>query len=109
MLNPISEYPISGYDVSPVYINSGNFVKNLLFLASFVLLSGCADTPRNRELWQAIGSGMQSAGDAINKQNEETRRAILQQNQSPTPQVQRPTNCITRYETVFKEYVTTCN
>lgn len=84
-------------------------MKNWLLVGSLVLLTGCADTPRNRELWQAIGSGMHSAGNAINKKNEETHRAILQQNQLPAPQVQRPTNCITRYDTILKGYETTCN
>ena len=84
-------------------------MKRMLLLGVFGVLTGCADTPQNRELWKGIASGMQSAGDAINKDAAELRQSIRQQNeQMITPQFQRPVNCISRYNSLTKETETTC-
>lgn len=87
-------------------------MKLLSFLlVSLTLLTGCADTPQNRELWQGIAAGMHSAGDSMNQGAAEVRRSLQQQRQQQQqyPQVQRPVNCITRYNSVFKDYETVCN
>ncbi len=85
-------------------------MKRMLLLGVFGILTGCADTPQNRELWRGIASGMQSAGDSMNQQAAEMRQSLRQQNQQQIiPPVQRPVNCTTRYNSLFKEYETTCN
>ncbi len=77
-------------------------MRYLLFL--LVFLAGCAQTPENRQLWQAIGAGMQGAAQEINNRAAEMRNSI---NQQPI-QVPRTTNCTTRYNSLTREYETTC-
>lgn len=48
-------------------------------LISLTLLTGCADTPENRQLWQGIAAGMHSAGDSMNQGAAEVRRSLQQQ------------------------------
>lgn len=44
----------------------------LFFLALSV--SGCADTPENRQFWQQLGAGMQGAGDNLNRNAAQMRQ-----------------------------------
>lgn len=84
-------------------------MKRLLLIASLVVaLVGCADTPQNRELWQGIASGMNSAADAQNKRTESIRESLRQQAAQPVQQP-RQTNCTTSYNSLFKQYETVCN
>ena len=88
-------------------------MRRMLLICCFGLLTGCADTPQNRALWEGIGSGMQSAGDAMNQQtqllNQRMHEQSLQRSQQNVYQAPRPTNCITTYSQLFKAYETTCN
>lgn len=85
-------------------------MKKFIGIAVVVYLSGCADTPQNRELWRGIASGMQSGAQEMNRQTEQMRNSLNQQSQQQyTPQIQRPTNCITQYNSLTREYITTCN
>ena len=77
---------------------------------SACLFAGCADTPENRGLAQALGAGMHSAGQALADDAAETRRALRENSRQQQDYLPRPTtNCVTRYEPMFKEYVTHCN
>lgn len=76
---------------------------------SAYLLAGCADTPENRGLAQALAAGMHSAGQAMADDAAETRRALRQNAQQPDYLLRPSTNCVTRYESLTREYVTHCN
>jgi len=85
-------------------------LRALTCAALVTTLMGCADTPQNRQLWEGLGAGMQSAAKNMNDQAAEMRRSAQQQAQQPYQnQNPRPTNCVTRYEPLFREYVTQCN
>lgn len=83
-----------------------------LISLSACLLAGCADTPENRAIAEGLASGMQSAGQALANDAAEKRRALredLRDSQQQVHQPKRPTNCVTRYESLTKEYITQCN
>lgn len=82
-------------------------MNKFIGIAAVVFLCGCADTPKNRELWNAIGQGLQGAGQELNRQAEEIRRSSVQTQASPMPLPQQ-TRCTTRYNSLFKEYETVC-
>lgn len=85
-------------------------MHKLLLTGVFSLITGCADTPENRALWNGVGAGMYSAGEALNQQAAEMRQSLHQQNQQPyRPQVSQPVSCITRYNSMFRAYETVCN
>jgi hypothetical protein len=87
-----------------------NIFKAITSALLLTALMGCADTPENRQMWQGLAAGAQSAGQNMNNQAAELRRSAQQQAQQPYQnQNNRPTNCVTRYEPMFKEYVTQCN
>jgi hypothetical protein len=47
------------------------------FLITFIFaltMSGCADTPENRQFWQQLGAGMKGAGDNLNRQAAQMRQ-----------------------------------
>lgn len=111
IVNPLTGYPILGY-----YLWNG-FHSRLIddvmrsFAVIFLMLSlaGCADTPQNRELWKGVAAGLQSGAEEMNRQTQEMRNNMNRQSQQqPMPQMQRPTNCTTRYNSMFKEYETVC-
>lgn len=86
-----------------------NIAKALGSVLLLTLLAGCADTPENRQLWQGIAAGAQSAGQALSNDAAEMRRSMQQQAQQPHVSPNRSTNCVTTYEPMFKQYVTNCN
>ena len=89
--------------------------KALAVISIFAcLLAGCADTPENRGLAQALAAGMHSAGQAMADDAAEQRRALRQNAQQQQLLLQnelyRPsTNCVTRYYSITGEYITQCN
>jgi len=77
---------------------------------SACIFAGCADTPENRGLAQALGAGMQSMGQGLADEAAETRRALRENSRQQQDYLPRPTtNCITRYESLTQEYITNCN
>ncbi len=76
---------------------------------SACLLAGCADTPENRGLAQALAAGMNSAGNAMADDAQEKNRTLRQNAQQQDYLLRPSTNCITRYESLTKEYITQCN
>lgn len=60
----------------------------LLLIAVTIGLSGCADTPENRQYWQQFGAAMQGAGDNLNR-----NAAQMRANSSGA----NDTNCTTNY------------
>ena len=62
---------------------------------------------------QALASGMQSAGQAMNQEVQLMKQRMheqsLQSSQQNIYQTPRQTNCITTYSQLFKAYETTCN
>ena len=53
-----------------------------------LFLSGCADTPENRDFWQRFAQGLQGAGDNLNRQAQQMRDSSSGVNN---------TNCTTTY------------
>lgn len=91
------------------YLKAATSMRKTVTLLFLVSLAGCADTPQNRELWNAIGSGMQSGAEGMNRAAKEMRDNLNRQSQQqPMPQMQRPINCTTRYNSLFKDYETVC-
>jgi chlorite dismutase len=84
-------------------------MKRLISIASMTFaLVGCADTPQNRELWQGIASGMNSASDSMNQTTNKRLEMMKQSQQQINSQPARTTNCTTSYNSLFKQYETTC-
>lgn len=84
-------------------------MKRLISIASMtVALVGCADTPQNRELWQGIASGMNSASDSMNQTTNKRLEMMKQSQQQINSQPARTTNCTTSYNSLFKQYETNC-
>ena len=87
-------------------------MKITLFLSLILGLSGCSLTPEQREALTGIASGMQSAGQAMNQDNQLRRQRMHEQNLQDAQQNQfqprTTTNCTTRYNSYSKEYETSC-
>jgi hypothetical protein len=49
-------------------------VLKISLLTATLLLTGCADTPENRQFWQQLGAGMQGAGDNLNRNAAQMRQ-----------------------------------
>ncbi len=85
-------------------------MKKLILIIVLFALSGCSMTAEQR---QALGSGMQSAAEAMNREtkllNQRMHEQSLQSSQQNMYLLPRPTNCITTYSQLFKAYETTCN
>jgi predicted small secreted protein len=81
-------------------------MKKVIFVAMFAaFLSGCANTPENRALWQAIGEGMNSAGQKIGQDAAEMRQSL--QENSRQQQLSRPINCVSTRD-AYGTVTTTC-
>ena len=48
--------------------------KSLVITLICLSLSGCADTPENRQFWQQLGAGLQGAGNNLNQQAAQMRQ-----------------------------------
>lgn len=46
----------------------------LAAVVTSIALTGCADTPENRQFWQQLGAGMQGAGDNLNRNAAQMRQ-----------------------------------
>jgi hypothetical protein len=55
-------------------------MKLLLLTFTAALISGCADTPENRQFWQQIGAGLQGAGNSLNQQAAQMRQSGMNNN-----------------------------
>lgn len=62
--------------------------KILIIALVGLSVSGCADTPENRDFWQRFGQGLQGAADNLNRQAQQMRDANSGANN---------TNCTTTY------------
>lgn len=49
-------------------------MKFLLLTLLAALVSGCADTPENRQFWQQMGAGLQGAANNLNQQTAQMRQ-----------------------------------
>lgn len=49
--------------------------KSLVITLIGLSLSGCADTPENRQFWQQLGAGLSGAGNSLNQQAQQMRQS----------------------------------
>jgi hypothetical protein len=64
-----------------------SFIR-IAIISFAIFLSGCADTPENRQFWQQMGAAMQGAGDNLNRNAAQMRAESSGANN---------TNCTTNY------------
>jgi flagellar basal body L-ring protein FlgH len=85
-------------------------MKIFIYIILLAAFSGCSMTAEQK---QALASGMQSAGQAMNQEVQLMKQRMheqsLQSSQQNIYQTPRQTNCITTYSQLFKAYETTCN
>jgi outer membrane murein-binding lipoprotein Lpp len=80
-------------------------MKLIIPLVCAVVLTGCANTPQNRALWEGIAAGLNDAGNRLSQDAQQMRQNLHNSNQQQNSN--RPLNCTTTFDGYGRAY-TTC-